>query len=182
MDIHHLTAVLGSVTSTLNSRPLGLDTSQEDDTIPITPGDLLTGRPGHSFSQVDSQSPILSDEETLAYVNQMKLSKVAIFDSWRAEWLKKVFPTLLTRNKWQLTSPNLAIGDLGMLQYEAKFGADTWKLAKITAVFPDQNQVVRTVEVQLGLKKGQHGGSAHRLVVPVQRFSPLNSVNNLTND
>ena len=116
---------------------------------------------------------IMNENDTRDYVAAMRKGKQAIFHAWKAEWLAKVFPTLLARAKWGKTQPNVRTQTIGLLQYEAKFGADTWKLAKVVSVYPDSGGKVRTIQVQLGIRQGQQGGPSHLMEVAVQRFCPL---------
>ena len=173
MDYHHFSTLLTTISATLNSRPLGLSRALAGELTPITPGDLLTGKTGHSHSQVEAGVNILNDDETVEFVEKMMRGKMAIFQAWKESWAAKIFPTLVARAKWKNLHPNVKTDTVGLLQYQTKFGPDTWKLARAVSLFPDPSGAVRTIEVQLGVKKGQHGGVDHRLVVPVQRFCPL---------
>ena len=173
LDIHQFSTVLSTVSATINARPVGISQSQAGDLAPLTPGDLLTGRQGASHSNLLDSLKVLTEEDTEKYVSDMMRGKMAIFQAWRAEWTVKVFPTLLARAKWKKPLANVRLDTIGLLQYESKFGADTWKLARVVSVFPDDSGAVRTVEVQLGLKAGQQGGILHKLMCPIQRFCPL---------
>ena len=115
---------------------------------------------------------VLNEEETAAYVADMMRGSHAIFQAWKTEWVAKVFPTLLARSKWNKKHSNIKIDTVGLLQYEAKYAADTWKLARVVSTYPDEQGLVRTLEVQLGIAAGQHGGPEHQLQIPVQRFCP----------
>ena len=63
-----------------------------------------------------------------------------------------------------------------MLKYNTKYGADSFKLARVSQVFQDDNRVVRNVEVEVGLSKGHITATKHRLNIPSNRFCPMESV------
>ena len=51
------------------------------------------------------------------------------------------------RGRWATQHRNLAIGDIVLLKYEAKFSKDRYRLAKVVRIHPDAAGVVRTVTV-----------------------------------
>ena len=83
----------------------------------------------------------------------------------------RVMPQLLARTKWRERTPNVCVGDMGLVSYENRFGSDAWKLARVITVLPDSQGLVRTIEVQFGLSPGKT--KPVLMIIPVQRFSPL---------
>ena len=109
----------------------------------------------------------------------MKNDKLTIFGAWKAKWLASVFPSLVERAKWKSPSRNLTPGQVGMLKYDTKYGADSFKLARVTQVFPEEGDLVRTVEVEIGITQGLHTRPKHRLIIPTNRFCPLDNVHSV---
>ena len=56
-------------------------------------------------------------------------------------------PTLYTYKKWKRKQTNLQVGDIVMMQYPGHF-KDDYTLAKVSAVHPDDEGLVRVVTVQ----------------------------------
>ena len=65
---------------------------------------------------------------------------------WWARWIEEVLPTLIPCKKWKKASRNLQVGDIVMMLYKGNL-VDDYRLAKVTQVFPDERNLVRTVEV-----------------------------------
>ena len=177
MDLLHVSATLSSVARVINSRPLGLSSQQEGEFRPITPGDLLVSRPMKTDSQIIQQVELLDKKQELAYIQAMKKDNMAIFGAWQEQWLTSVFPSMVERHKWREATENLSVGQVGMLRYDTKYGADTFKLARVTQLIPDDQSIVRTVEVEIGITKGKLSAVKHRLIIPTSRFCPLATVN-----
>ena len=76
MDLHQLGTFLSTVAATVNSRPLGLSRSQEGDLTPLTPGDLLVGKLGHTHQEVQASIDMLDEEDTNRYVREMMTGKM----------------------------------------------------------------------------------------------------------
>ena len=175
-NIHQIRATLSSVARVMNSRPLGLSSQQEGEFRPITPGDLLVNRIARSSTEVDNRLEIYNEQQEAEYINEVSKAKMAVFAAWKNKWLAAVFPLLVVRSKWKKKTENLAVGQIGMLKYKTKYGADSFKLARVSQVFQDDNKVVRTVEVEVGLYKGHITETKHRLNIPSNSFCPMESV------
>ena len=65
---------------------------------------------------------------------------------WKV-WTKLFFPTLLVRQKWHTARRNLQCGDVCMLYDKGNLRGE-WRLVVVTQTFPDENDVVRNVEVK----------------------------------
>ena len=138
-----LVTLLTKIAYTVNSRPLGLQnvsqaSNQEDVMHPLTPNMLLLGR-----SSNFSPSMEFSGDERfctrLAYVSQVE-------KEWWDRWIRSVLPTLFCYRKWKLKQKNLEVGELVMLRYPGNF-KDDYCVAKITAVHPGEDDLVREVTV-----------------------------------
>ena len=70
----------------------------------------------------------------------------SVHSEWWARWIEEVLPTLIPCKKWKKASRNLQVGDIVMMLYKGNL-VDDYRLAKVTQVFPDERNLVRTVEV-----------------------------------
>ena len=138
-----LVTLLTKIAYTVNSRPLGLQnvsqaSNQEDVMLPLTPNMLLLGR-----SSNFSPSMEFSGDERfctrLAYVSQVE-------KEWWDRWIRSVLPTLFCYRKWKSKQKNLEVGELVMLRYPGNF-KDDYCVAKVTAVHPGEDALVREVTV-----------------------------------
>ena len=135
--------LLGRVEYSINSRPLGLatvsNTSQQEDMMqPLTPNQLLLGR---NTAEVP---PMEYDDNNkfsarVAYVQN-------VHAEWWARWIAEVLPTLIPCKRWKSKHRNLEKGDVVMLNYKGNL-VDDYRLAKVTDVYPDEQGLVRTVQV-----------------------------------
>ena len=170
LDWSELDSLFCQVADVINNRPLGVFHAEED-YHQICPNDLLLGRthqvkaePGLPGEEVDPKA-VLSDRELLVR-------------RWWKEWERKVFPTLLPRQKWHHQHRNLVPGDIVLIQYKSKI-TSVWKLGKVSKVFPDKHGVVRTCEVVFRSKhKGEKSlpyksRPLHSLRTAVQRLCVL---------
>ena len=135
--------LLGRVEYSVNSRPLALatvsNTSQQEDMMqPLTPNQLLLGR-------TNAEVPAMSYDDNnkfsarVAYVQN-------VHAEWWARWIDDVLPTLIPCRKWKSKQRNLQKGDVVMLSYKGNL-VDDYRLAKVTDVFPDEQGLVRSVQV-----------------------------------
>ena len=60
-----------------------------------------------------------------------------------------MFPHLVPYRRWKVQHRNLQIGDIVLVSYPCKFGKGEYRLARVSAVFPDTYGVVRTVSVKM---------------------------------
>ena len=107
--------------------------------LPLTPNMLLLGRSS------DSSPPLIYSEDQkfcsrLAYVSQVE-------QEWWDRWHKSVLPTLFPYKKWKKKQENVAVGDVVMLKYPGHF-KDDYCLARVSEVYPDEEGLVRTCQVQ----------------------------------
>ena len=151
----HLTRVLGStlytfeelttiacqVEACLNSRPLlPLTSHSQDGLATLTAGHfLLYGSP--SAYPEDPRIPARPD--LLRKWNHCQSVVQHFWQRWSREYLQQ----LPSRTKWQGKSPNLQEGDIVMLKPEKTFKCQ-WPLARVTAVFPGQDGLVRVATIR----------------------------------
>ena len=74
--------------------------------------------------------------------------------AWWKLWMQQGFPTLLPYSRYKDTKrhQNLQVNDVCLVKYETKVAA-TYRLCRVSKVFPSEEGVVQTVEVQLRNRK-----------------------------
>lgn len=166
---HHLRRVMGETVLTLsefstlttqieamlNSRPLSPLSMDPTDLAALTPGHFLIGAPLVAVPEVDHTGIPINRLKKWQLVQSFQQN---IWKRWQLEYLH----TLQQRQKWAVPSKNLEIGDLVLIHCNTP--PLTWPLARITAVRPGSDGVVRVVEL-----KTQHG----TLTRPAVKVFPL---------
>lgn len=131
------TTVTCKVEAVLNSRPLTVRIDDNQEHLVITPGHFLIG---------DSLlSDPIPDQMDWKLTKRFEIVQRTLAVVWKA-WYRDYIAQLQTRWKWQTPAPNLQVGDLVILKDVCTAPCD-WPLAKVSAVFPDSQGLVRTVEV-----------------------------------
>lgn len=128
------------VEAILNSRPLTVASADPNDLRPLTAGDFLIGR------------PLVSPPE-----ENLELEQVPIGRRWRLvdamvqriwkRWHLEYLQTLQRREKWLEKTELIELGTL-VLIHEPNAPPLTWKLGKITEVFPGKDGQNRVAEVK----------------------------------
>ena len=179
LDFHQMSATLSLVASILNSRPLSVRTTTEGDFIAVSPRDVLLGRAGRSMRRLENELNQLDNFESDQSLDRIEDSQAKIIAEWRSKWLSQVFPDLVPRTKWKQAVRNLRVGDIGVLRYENKLGPDSWRLARIAKADPDDDGLVRTIQVQFRPRHVRDKGKAFKSKKPlvmsigVQRFAVM---------
>ena len=144
LSYDELVTVLARISYSINQRPLGLantsQNSQQDEQLqPLTPNMMLLGRNSNQSPPLD-YNPDERFSSRLAYV-------ASVESSWWEKWIKEVMPTLLPLQRWKIVHENLKVGDIVHLWYEGNI-KDDYRLARVIEVFPDEQNLVRTVRVK----------------------------------
>ena len=148
LDYLQFSSPLSLVSLILNSRPLSVRTTPDGDFLAVSPRDVILGRAVKSQRQLDLEIEQLQGFEDDQDLDHIDDSQAKIITEWRRKWMAQVFPDLVPRTKWKQEVRNLQVGDVGVLRYENKLGADSWHLARIKATMPDATGKVRTVQVE----------------------------------
>ncbi len=136
-----LYTIVCKVESYLNSRPLGPITSHSIDGLsPLTPSHFLIGRAARA-----------QPSERIEY-NPTPLQRWALcqktaqqfWDRWSSEYLQ----CLNRAVKWHKPRRNYQVGDMVLLTDGSHFQCQ-WTIAKVVAVYPGKDNVVRVVDVQV---------------------------------
>ena len=154
---HHLERVVGSQRLTydeletvvcqaeacMNSRPLGSITSHSPDGLtPLTPGHFLTGRAMRAYPvpKVDFKPTPLQ-----RWVHCQRMGQ-QFWKRWSQEYLQQLQKAV----KWHKKQKNYQVGDIVMLT-DGNVYQCQWTMAKVVAVYPGKDGVVRAVDVQVEL-------------------------------
>jgi hypothetical protein len=151
---HHLIRVIGTevltveefftvstkIEAILNSRPITPLSSDPSDLTALTPGHFLIGSSLFAVPEEDfAQTPI----SRLKRWQRLQSFTQNLWQRWSKEYLH----TLQQRSKWLHKGQNLKVGDLVILQ-DTKTTPLCWPLARITAIHPGSDQIVRVVTLQ----------------------------------
>ena len=141
LTFEELTTISCQVEAFLNSRPL----------MPITSHDtegLITLTPGH-FLFLDSpraypEDPTMPEEPRL--LQRWERCQSVARHLW-TRWSREYLHMLQARTKWQHTRPNLRVNDIVIFKPVSEF-ACRWPIAKIIAVHPGEDGLVRVATIQ----------------------------------
>ena len=136
-----LETVICQVEACLNSRPLGSMCSHPIDGLcPLTPGHFLIGRALKAYP-VDK---ILFNPTPLQrWVHCQKMTQ-SFWTRWSQEYLQQLQRAV----KWHRKGRNHQVGDIVMLT-DGNVFQQQWSMARVIAVYPGKDGVVRAVDVQV---------------------------------
>ena len=136
-----LETILCQAESCLNSRPLGVMASHPiDGMVPLTPGHFLVGRAIKSYPREKIHyNPSLS--QRWAYCH--KVSE-RFWSRWSHEYLQQLQRAV----KWHRKTRDYVVGDYVLLTDHSTYQCQ-WINARIVAVYPGKDGVVRTVDLQI---------------------------------
>ena len=143
LSLSEFTTVIKKVCNTINDRPLAVKLSgskSDGEILPITPNDLLLGRTSNQLSSlVDSD-----DEDKLT--RRIKFIEEVEREWWKL-WFSQCWHDLFPRHKWKNPEENLRTGDICLKGYSSSLGKNRYVICRVGEVFPDENGLVRTVEI-----------------------------------
>ncbi|KAI5732210.1 hypothetical protein M8J77_023385 [Diaphorina citri] len=148
--------LLVKIEASLNSRPLyALSSSPDDGFDYLSPGHFLIGAPLLARPDYDISDQKISPLQRWSLINQA-------FQSFWKRWSKEYLHTLIHRPKWTKKSVNVKIGDLVLITSE-NVPPLKWPLARVTAVHPGSDDIVRVVTLKTS--GGTLTRSVNKLVV-----------------
>jgi hypothetical protein len=124
----------------VNSRPLTHVSIEDEDEEALTPNHFLIGCSGNvpTIMQFD-----LNNE---CGRKQWKIASQISNSFWR-KWIRSYLPEISRRTKWYENVDPIKIGDIGVLIDENAL-RNTWRKAKVIAVHPGKDGVVRTLTLK----------------------------------
>lgn len=145
LDDEGLMTVLSEATSVINSRPLNIDSITDPQSLePLTPNHLITMKSKIIPRTISTDS---ADQPDLYATKQWRRVQYMIDLFW-SRWRKEIVQQHQSRAKWNTPRKNLVIGDVVLL-VDDQCHRSYWKLGRIVDVYPSQDGLVRTVNVQL---------------------------------
>ena len=159
LRIDEMQVVLTKVEAILNSRPLvAADQVEAEDELVLTPAHFLIFRP---MKAPPTQQVKQAKISTLTRWNLVQRLQQDFAESWKSCYLQ----SLQARSRWKRHHCNAEVGDIVFIKDITLAKGHRWPLGKITAVYPGQDGLVRTVDVQCN---GKTYRRAIHLLVPLQ--------------
>ena len=147
LSLNEMNTMMAEISNLVNERPIGIKPNTHTDPEYLSPNSLFLGR----CSDRIFSGPFQSDEVFTDNPNKVQsrfLLVQAITSQFWKVWLKLYFPSLILRQKWHSEKRNMKVGDICLLKDPDAFRAE-WRLARVTATFPDKHEKVRNVEVKV---------------------------------
>lgn len=140
LTYEELSTVISQIEAALNSRPICPLSNDPEDLTALTPGHFLVG------------DALLSPPETdytdinIGCIKKWQLLQKMYQDFWK-RWSTEYLARLQQRPKWLKTHENIKIGELVLIK-EENLPPTKWKLGRVTATHPGDDQIVRVVTVK----------------------------------
>lgn len=164
LTYEEMTTFLHQIEACLNSRPMGAQTEDVNDSIILTPSHFLIGR--EAVGIPDPMTNINTD-----LVNKWKHIQKMKKDFWNS-WTKDYLHQLQQRYKWKQGHENAKIGTVVLVK-DDNISPSKWPLAKIKETHPGDDGVVRVVTIQKSSGACQKR-SIHTLIpLPVNEFENI---------
>jgi len=135
-----LSALLARIEACLNSRPLSPMSEDPTDLLALTPGHFLVGGPLLSIVEPEVKG------ESKSILNRWQHLK-SLHQQFRTRWKDEYLKELRKRNKWQVPTENLRVGDLVVIK-DDNLASNEWRLGRIDSVFPGADGNVRVVDIR----------------------------------
>lgn len=139
LTFEELYTVLTQVEACLNSRPISRLTDDNDDNLALTPSHFWALEPVMTPMSCDHTEPPQNRLE------RWQLLQRFVQDFWR-RWKDEYLDQLFARTKWKGQQRNAAVDDVVLVRSE-NTPPTQWPMARISAVHPGDDGLVRTVDV-----------------------------------
>lgn len=145
LTFEELTTILVEIEAVLNSRPLFTISNDPADPLVITPAHYLIGRPLTAIPE-----PSLENVKAtrLTRWQHLQLMREHFWRSWSRDYLNTLQPRKKNRRIMANIRENMIV-----LLHDRHQPPLNWKLGRITAVYPGEDGLVRTVDI---LVEGSH--------------------------
>ena len=164
LNYAELQTLLVSISNTMNDRPVGIRFLSEEDYMPVTVNQLLIGRTSTVGGSIDA-AEVLDDAVSLS----RRMKYIAELETvWWRQFHCQVFASLLPFHSFKVSKRhiNLRVGDVCLIKYENKIKAD-YRYCRIAEIFPDEEGVVRTVNVKLRPRDKRDNSLPYKYKAPV---------------
>ncbi len=142
LDDETLHTLLVEVEAIVNSRPLTVDNLNDPDSLPLAPSQLLTMK-----SRVVLPPPGVFLKEDLYTRKRWRRVQHLANEFWD-RWRKEVLRSLQKRQKWNVVRRNFQVGDIVLIQ-DDDVVRNHWPRGVVVETFPDNNGLVRTVNLRM---------------------------------
>ena len=126
--------------SIVNGRPITRVSSDTNDLEALTPNQLLT-------LKANPQLPPTISKQTDNYARRKWRQVQYLADVFWRRWLREYLPQLQARQKWVQPDRNVRVGDV-VLVVDETVSRNFWPLGVVVTTTPDQQGMVRRVEVK----------------------------------
>ena len=129
-----------AVMSRLNDRPIAMIGQEKEDLSPLTPNCFLTSHLGYTLlppNNIDRKQ--ISPKDRWKYILEIR-------NHFWKRFSTEIVPLLRTRSKWSHEKENIAVDDV-VLEFSENSPRHSWKILRISKVFPSEDGLVRKVEV-----------------------------------
>lgn len=151
LTLNQLFTLFAETASIVNSRPIGQKPNSATDPEFLSPNSLLLGRCSDRIDSGPFQAgDMFSDKDGADMEKFLLVQKIS--DQFWEEWMRSYFPTLLRREKWHYLKRNLSVGDVCLLRDSNALRGD-YRMCQVIRVFPDDDGMVRNVEVKVSAKE-----------------------------
>lgn len=140
-----MTTTVAQIEACLNSRPLTPLSNDPTDLEALTPGHFLIGGPIQAIPEPDLSS--LSSNRLSRWQQMQRILQI-FWNRWQQEYL----PTLQRLQKWPGQHPNLAVGDMVLVQ-EDNQPPTKWPIARVVKTIAGDDKCVRVADVLMGDNK-----------------------------
>jgi transposase InsO family protein len=132
--------VVYAVMSRLNDRPIAIIGQEKEDLSPLTPNCFLMSHMGYALLP-----PNNIDKKQIAPRDRWKYVLEIRNHFWK-RFSSEIVPLLRTRSKWSHEKENIEIDDV-VLEFSENSPRHSWKMLRISKVYPSEDGLVRKVEV-----------------------------------
>ena len=133
-----LQTVLFEVANLVNDRPIGATPKSPEDGTYLCPNDLLLGRSGNAVPGGPFKE--CSNLKRLTFIE-------SLVDAFWKKWSRDYFSSLIIRPKWHTSKRSLKVDDV-VLIHDSNSLRGSWKLGRVSALFPGSDGITRNVEVK----------------------------------
>ena len=151
------------ITAIINSRPLTLDPTSNDLSVPLSPQNLLTLKSGVVLPPPGEFDP--SDLYARKFWRRVQFLADQFWVRWRKEYLSE----LQARSKWNKVKRDFRRGDVALLQ-EPNAPRCEWHLCRVEKVYASKaDGLIRSVQVRVGDKSLSNRGKRVKAVSLLDR-------------
>ena len=160
LSLNELNTLLAECANLANERPIGLNPNSQTNPEYLSPNSLLLGRSSSRISAGPFSCRYAYDDSEYAVKSRFQFVQHLTSQFWNT-WQKIFFPTLLVRQKWHFERRNIAVGDVCLLQDSSNIRGK-WRKCRVVKTFPDSNNIVRNVEVEVAARYDGYSKYAHQ--------------------